>query len=241
MFGGNLRLVPIGGAPIAPDAERFLREARFPYAIGYGLTETSPLVSGSSAANCRLQCAGTPLPGTLARIADKHPRTGEGEIQVKGPGVMQGYYKAPEITAEVITEDGWLRTGDLGVISKDGYISIKGRIKNVVIGPSGENIYPEEVESLFFASPYVQEVLVYEYAKKLTARVHLDATRLDELFGGLSGQELRQKTRELLESIRAEVNSKVSSFAKIHRIIEQTEPFEKTPTQKIKRYLYVDS
>ncbi len=240
-FGGQLRLMTIGGAPLAGDAELFLREAGFPYAIGYGLTETSPLISGSSTKNCQLYSAGTPLVGTQVRIADKNPRTGEGEIQVIGPGVMQGYYKAPEITADVMTEDGWLRTGDLGTLDCKGYVTIRGRLKNVVIGPSGENIYPEEIESFFFASPYVLEVLVYGYAGKLTARVHLDTTKLDDLFGNLPAPELAQKTCALLENIKDDVNGKVSNFSKIQRIIEQTEPFEKTPTQKIKRYLYVDS
>jgi long-chain acyl-CoA synthetase len=235
-FGGRLRILAIGGAPLAADAERFLREARFPYAIGYGLTEASPLLTGSSPAHTRLSSAGTVLKGIELRLASPHPRTGEGEIEVRGPNVMRGYYKQPEATAEALSEDGWLRTGDLGVVSADGYVFIKGRSKNVIIGPSGENIYPEEVESFFFASPYVQEALVYSRTGRLTARVYLDVDRSEEYLASHPDETLA----DLLEAIRCEVNSRVSSFARIQKMVEQTEPFEKTATQKIKRYLYVD-
>jgi long-chain acyl-CoA synthetase len=235
-FGGRLRILAIGGAPLAADAERFLREARFPYAIGYGLTETSPLLTGSSPAHTRLSSAGTILEGVELRIGSRNPKTGEGEIEVRGHNVMRGYYKLPELTAEVLSKDGWLRTGDLGSVSADGYVFIKGRSKNVILGPSGENIYPEEVESFFFASAYVQEVLVYAQDGRLTARVYLDVDRTEEYFAAHADKTLA----DLLEGIRLEVNSRVSSFARIHRMIEQTEPFEKTATKKIKRYLYVD-
>lgn len=240
-FGGELWLLAIGGAPLAADAERFLQEAAFPYSIGYGLTETSPLLSGTAPAQTRLQSAGKALTRVRLRLGNINPMTGEGEIEAKGPNVMRGYYKLPEVTEEAFTEDGWLRTGDLGGMDQDGYIYIKGRSKNVIIGPSGENIYPEELESLFFASPYVLEALVYQQGNRLAARVHLDAARVDELIGNLSESEMEEKRLRLLENIRATVNGKASSFARIHKIIEQTEPFEKTATHKIKRYLYVDS
>ncbi len=240
-FGGALRIVAIGGAPLAQDAETFLREARFPFAIGYGLTESAPILTGSAPEHTRPGSAGVPLEGMSLKLENVNPLTGEGEILARGPNIMRGYYKLPEVTAETLTEDGWLRTGDLGAIDADGYVYIKGRSKNVIIGPSGENIYPEEIESIFFSSPCVLEVLVYESARKLTARVHLDSAKLDELFGGHASEEvLAEKRAALLEEIRNQVNSRVSSFARIHKIIEQTEPFEKTPTQKIKRYLYVD-
>jgi long-chain acyl-CoA synthetase len=235
-FGGCVRILAIGGAPLAADAELFLREARFPYAIGYGLTEASPLLTGSSPAHTRFASAGTPLKGVELRLGAVHPQTGEGEIEVRGPNIMRGYYKLPEVTAEVLSEDGWLRTGDLGTVDKDGYVFIKGRSKNVILGPSGENIYPEEVESLFFASPYVQEVLVYERGGKLTARVYLDVDKTEEYLAAHTGKVLA----DLLEIIRLEVNAKVSSFSRIQKMIAQTEPFEKTATQKIKRYLYLD-
>lgn len=235
-FGGRLRIMAIGGAPLAADAERFLREAGFPYAIGYGLTEASPIITGSPPEKTRLSSAGFPLKGIRVRLGNVNEATGEGEIEASGPNIMREYYKMPEVTAEVFTEDGWLRTGDLGAIDADGYVYIKGRSKNVIIGPSGENIYPEEVESFFFASPYVQEVLVYEQAGKLAARVYLDPDKVE----AFQAAHPEGSLEDLLESIRQEVNGKVSAFARIHKIIEQTEPFEKTATQKIKRYLYVD-
>lgn len=239
-FGGKLWILAIGGAPLASDAENFLREARFPYTVGYGLTETSPILSGIGPAKAKVLSSGPALPGVALRLADVNPLTGEGEIEAKGPNVMQGYFKQPELTREVLGEDGWLRTGDLGAIDADGFVFIKGRSKNVIIGPSGENIYPEEVESFFFNYPHVLEVLVYEQAGRLVARVHLESTTMDEMLAASKGKDPVEKRAEFLEELRRSVNAKVSSFARIHRIIEQTEPFEKTATQKIKRYLYVD-
>ena len=240
-FGGELWILAIGGAPLAADAERFLRDARFPFTVGYGLTETSPILSGTAPVYARPYSSGPPLPGVSLRLGNVNAMNGEGEIEAKGPNIMRGYYKLPEVTESVFTEDGWLKTGDLGAIDDDGFVYIKGRSKNVIIGPSGENIYPEEVESFFFASPYVLEVLVYQQEGRLTARVHLDSVKVDELLGNLPEAEMEEKRRELLEGIRQTVNTKVSSFARIIKINEQTEPFEKTATHKIKRYLYVDS
>ena len=240
-FGGELWVLAIGGAPLAADAERFLREARFPFTVGYGLTETSPILSGTAPQYARPFSSGPSLPGVSLRLGNVNDATGEGEIEAKGPNVMLGYYKLPDITELVFTDDGWLKTGDLGAIDEDGFVYIKGRSKNVIIGPSGENIYPEEVESFFFTSPYVLEVLVYQQEGRLTARVHLDSAKVDELLVNLSEVEMEGKRKELLEGIRQKVNGKVSSFARIVKIIEQTEPFEKTATHKIKRYLYVDS
>ena len=240
-FGGELWIVAIGGAPLAADAERFLRDARFPFSVGYGLTETAPLLSGAAPAHTKQSSAGPPIPGVALRLSNVNPVTGEGEIEAKGPNIMRGYYKMPEVTDSVITADGWLKTGDLGAIDEDGYVYIKGRSKNMILGPSGENIYPEEIESFFFASPHVLEVLVYQHEGRLTARVHLDEEKVHELLGHLPEAEMEEKRKELLGSIRQTVNTKVSSFAKIVRVVEQIEPFEKTATQKIKRYLYVDA
>ncbi|MFV0423169.1 AMP-binding protein [Oleidesulfovibrio sp.] len=239
-FGGELRIFCIGGASLAPDVELFLREAKFPYAIGYGLTETSPLVAGTGPANTRMQSTGWPLDGVEVRIDEPDPVTGEGEIIVRGPNVMREYYKAPEITKSALSDDGWFRTGDLGKFDKDGYLYIKGRLKNVIVGPSGENIYPEEVEAVIQQSPYVLESLVYRHEGKLTARIHLDYARLDEEFGSLPASKMTQKTTALLEELRTTTNQQVASFARVQKVFEQTEPFEKTPTHKIKRYLYVE-
>lgn len=240
LFGGELRCFCIGGAGIAPDVELFLREAHFPYAIGYGLTETAPLVAGSGPEATRLTSTGYALPGVEIRIDAPDPTTGEGEIIVRSPNVMRGYYKGPQITESVLTPDGWFRTGDLGKFDADGYLYIKGRLKNVIIGPSGENIYPEEIEAVIHQSPYVMESLVYQSEGKLIARIHLDSARLDEEFANLTAAQTETEVEKLLETLRRDVNSKVSSFIKLAKVINQQEPFEKTPTHKIKRYLYVE-
>lgn len=239
-FGGKLKLFCIGGAPLAPEVDKFLEEANFPYAIGYGLTESAPLVSGAATGKTRLTSVGPAIPGTEIYIDDPDPKTGDGEVVTRSPSVMQGYYKDKEATEAVLSADGWLRTGDLGHFDQDGYLYIRGRIKNMILGPNGENIYPEEVEGIILQSPYALECLVYMLGGRLTARVHLDATRLDQEFGVTPDAVRAQKIETLLEELRVFVNSKVSTFARLHKIIEQAEPFEKTPTQKIKRYLYVD-
>jgi len=256
-FGGELRMFPIGGASIAPEVEQFMREAGFPYAVGYGLTETSPLVAGCSEKHTRLYSVGKPVPGVEVRI--DHEQTGEehggdpaagkvrrgngkvGEIVVRGPNIMMGYYNDPDMTAQTIDKEGWLRTGDLGEFDKDGYLYIRGRLKNMILGPSGENIYPEGVESVLQRSEYVLESLVYKQDNRLVARVHLNYEKLDEELGakGLSQTEIREFIKELLVTLKKETNANVASFSRISEVIEQAEPFEKTPTQKIKRYLYV--
>jgi long-chain acyl-CoA synthetase len=240
-FGGKLRIFPIGGAPLAPDVELFLREARFPYAIGYGLTETSPLVAGSPPHSTRIRSTGYPITGARVRIDNPDPETGEGEILVKGPMVMKGYYKDPKRTAEAITPDGWFRTGDLGVFDRNGYLYIKGRLKNMILGPSGKNIYPEEIESTINEFDIVLESLVFQSDNQLTARVHLNYEELDKLFSRLhlTESQIREKMRQLLDDLRKQINARLSSFVRIQKLIEQREPFEKTPTQKIKRHLYV--
>lgn len=238
-FGGELRLFCIGGAPLAPDVEVFLSEAKFPYAIGYGLTETSPLIAGTGPERTRLRSTGPALLGTTIRIANPDPKTGEGEIMVKGPTVMQGYYRDEEKTRQVLSEDGWLSTGDLGMVDKDGYIFIKGRSKNMILGPSGKNIYPEEIEAVINEFEHVRESVVYEHQTRLVALVHLDYERLQKALHSLSESDIRQKANALLADLQKEINNRVPLYARIHRIIEQAEPFQKTPTQKIKRHLYI--
>ncbi|MCG8428295.1 MAG: AMP-binding protein [Chromatiales bacterium] len=241
-FGGELRFFGIGGAAVSHETEKFLKEAGFPYAIGYGLTETAPLVAGSLPMQTKLRAVGPAFPGIEIRVADPNPGTGEGEIQVKGGNVMRGYFKAPEITEEVFTEDGWFCTGDLGFVDHDGFLHIRGRSKNMILGPSGENIYPEEIESVLNEQDMVLESLVFQDGGKLAARVYLDYDKLDEtLIKNLPEEESRQKVDELLTGTMKAVNSKLSSFSRLGKIIEQTEPFEKTPTMKIKRFLYVSN
>lgn len=239
-FGGELRFFGVGGAALSSETEFFLMEAKFPYAIGYGLTETSPLVAGTIPFKCKLKAIGPAFPGISMRINQPNSESGEGELQVKGGNVMKGYYKAPDISNEVFTEDGWFRTGDLGFIDHEGYLYIRGRLKNILLGPGGENIYPEEIEGIINEQDIALESLVFQEEGKLVARVYLDYDRLDEMFGvkKLPESEMHQKVEQLLEQLQKAVNGKVSSFSRVNRIIEQTEPFEKTPTMKIKRYLY---
>jgi long-chain acyl-CoA synthetase len=243
ILGGELRFFGIGGAPLSPTVERFLREAGCPYAVGYGLTETSPLLTGCGPKYARHRSAGPAIPGVEIRIAEPNAATGIGEIQARGSPVMKGYYRDPERTAAIFTSDGWLKTGDLGRLDEDGYLYITGRLKNMILGPSGQNVYPETIESVLHRSELVLESLVYEEDGHIVARVHLDYEKLDEQFGaeGLSEAQARARIGRLLEEIRLSTNAQVSSFSRISRIIEQMEPFEKTPTLKIKRHLYVSS
>jgi long-chain acyl-CoA synthetase len=241
LFGGELKSFCIGGASLAPDVELFLREAGFPYAIGYGLTETAPLVAGTDPAGTRLRSTGKPLPGIEIKIENPNPQTGEGEILIRGPVVMQGYYNDPGRTKEVLTQDGWFHSGDLGAFDSDGYLYIKGRLKNMILGPSGENIYPEEIEAVINEHESVLESLVFEQEGQLVARVYLNYEELDVKFAAqkLDDSQAKALISTLLEEIRTGVNLRVSTFSRINKIIEQSEPFVKTPTQKIKRYLYV--
>lgn len=239
-FGGKLRFFGLGGAAVAEDVERFLREARFPYAVGYGLTETSPLVAGSGPEETRFRSTGEPLPGVDIRIADPDPETGEGEIQVRGPVVMQGYYKAEELTRQAFSEDGWFRTGDLGVFDDDGYLYIRGRLKNMILGPSGENIYPEAIESVINEYQFVSESVVFEEEGRLVARVHLDYDALKEHLKDFadSARDVSRHAGDYLQGLRKQVNKRLNVFSRLSDMWEEHEPFEKTPTRKIKRYLY---
>jgi len=241
-FGGKLHFYGIGGALLAADVERFLRDAKFPYAIGYGLTETSPLIAGSNPANTKYRSTGITPPNIKVRINNPNPKTGEGEIQVKGDNVMKGYYKDAERTKEVFTKDGWFKTGDLGILKDNGYLYIKGRLKNVIIGASGENIYPEEIEERINQQEFVSESIVYSEENKLVARIHLDYEILDKRFSAASKSNAKMEKIifEILQKIKTNVNNQVARFSRITKVIEQTEPFEKTPTKKIKRFLYTN-
>ncbi len=243
-FGGHLHFFGIGGAKLAADAEQFLRDANFPYAIGYGLTETSPLLAGCTPSLTRFRSTGFSLPGQQLKIDNPDPDTGEGEILAKGPNIMKGYYKDEEQTKKVFTSDGWFKTGDLGMIDKDNYLYIRGRLKNMVVGPSGENIYPEEIESVINNQSMVLESVVYEMRGVLVARVHLNYEELEKYYGELrqSARNMQVQMNELvnekLNEIKTKVNDEVNKFSRLSKIIEQQSPFEKTPTQKIKRFLY---
>ena len=240
-FGGELRFFGIGGSKLDPVIEQYLREARFPYAIGYGLTETSPLLAGSSPAMTRWQSTGKALQGTRLRINDPNPKTGEGEIQAKGPNVMQGYYKNPEATKNAFTDDGWFRTGDLAIIDEEGFVYIRGRIKNVILGTNGENIYPEEIEAIFNSIEGIEESLVVQKQGKLVAMVNLNILELEEKMITLNERLIRvtnETIDEALLEIQSFVNQRVNRFSRVNAVVLHPLPFEKTPTNKIKRYLY---
>lgn len=239
-FGGELEFFGVGGAALSPEVEKFLIEAGFPYAVGYGLTETSPLIAGCNPKNQRFGSTGPVIQGAEVRIANPDPKTGIGEIQVRGLNVMKGYYRNEEATKNAFTADGWFKTGDLGVFDNDGFLYIKGRLKNMILGPNGENIYPETIENLINEHPLVLESLVYDEQGMIVGRVYLDYEKIDELFAvqKLDESQARQKIQEMLEELRKKTNEKLPRFSQISRLIEQREPFEKTPTQKIKRYLY---
>lgn len=240
-FGGELKFFGIGGAKLDDNVERFLMEGGFPLAIGYGMTESSPLLAGAGVGKTRFLSTGTPMSGVQLRIADADPITGQGEIQAKGDNVMLGYYKEPEITRETFTSDGWLRTGDLGYFDRDGNLYIKGRIKNMIVGASGENIYPEEIESVINRMEYVLESLVVQQKGRLVALVHLNMEELEQKYQDMKTGAvsfLNDKVEEILKEIQRKVNENSNKFSQIQRIVFHPNPFEKTPTQKIKRFLY---
>ena len=240
-FGGQLRFFGVGGGGISPHVEFFLREAKFPYCIGYGLTETAPLLAGTNPSMTKFKAIGPIIPNVEAELRDKQA-DGSGTLWVRGDNVMKGYYKDPEKTAEVIDEEGWFNTEDIGYFDEDGYFFMSGRAKNIIVGASGENIYPEQIEAAINAHELVADSLVYDDNGTLTARIYLDPDKLDNYFGVTSKSETKvhDKIEKLLEEIRVGVNEKVSSFSRIRKVIEQREEFVKTPTKKIKRYLYVE-
>ncbi len=240
-FGGELRFFGIGGAKLDPVIEKHLREAKFPYAIGYGLTETSPLLAGAAPFKSKWQATGPAVVGLELRISEPNPETGEGEIQAKGPNVMQGYYKSPGQTAAVFTDDGWFKTGDLGYIDNDGIVFIRGRIKNVLLGTNGENIYPEEIESILNGIEYIEESLVVQEEGKIGALININLAEFEHKMVKLNERVMRvahDTIDDLLSEAQKFVNQRVNRISKIHFIKLHTSPFEKTPTNKIKRFLY---
>ena len=244
LFGGRMRFFAIGGAKFDSEAERFLYESKFPYGIGYGLTETAPLVAGCVGNMVRIGSTGPALPAVQIRLDDINPETGQGEIVVKTPCCMKGYYKNEEATKAVFTEDGWFRTGDLGAISEDGWIFIKGRLKNMIVGPSGENIYPEDIEEVLNSNRFVAESVVTEEDGKLIALVYFDTTALEEAYDefkhkmAVSKEQVALKMEDIKREVLEYVNSKVNRFSKITKVVDNEGEFEKTPTKKIRRFVY---
>ncbi|MFP4266615.1 MAG: AMP-binding protein [Spirochaetaceae bacterium] len=243
-FGGSLKYFIVGGAPLAEEVERFLWEAEFPLAMGYGLTETSPLIAGSTEDNAKPSAVGPVVDRVEVRVLSEDPERTPGEIIVKGPNVMQGYYREEEKTKEVLREDGWFYTGDLGTLDKEGYLTIHGRLKNLILGPNGENIYPENIEAVLNEDPFVSESVVFEEEGKILARVHIDYDKFIEYVKNFAesahgiSKDISSYVWEYLDNLRKNVNRRLNSFSKLYGILEQKDPFEKTPTKKIKRYMY---
>lgn len=240
-FGGRIKFFGIGGAKLDPEVERFLIEAKFPHAVGYGLTETSPLLAGFDSFKGKHQSTGPAMEGVTLKINDPDPVTNQGEIWAKGDMVMKGYYKEPELTSQVITEDGWFKTGDLGCFDKSGYLFIKGRLKNMTVGASGENIYPEEIEEIINRFNYVLESVVVQKKGKIVAMVHFNREELMLKYQNLKEQAeilIDKKIDELVKELQDYINSHVNKFSRVQIVIPHNEPFEKTATKKIKRFLY---
>lgn len=235
-FGGRIRFFGIGGAKLDRNVEKFLKRAGFPYAIGYGLTETAPLICAASPKKTRVGSTGRALPGVEVKLDNVNPETGEGELIVKGPNVMLGYYKDYERTLPVLGLDGWFRTGDLASVDKKGRYYIKGRMGSLILGASGENIYPEEIEAVINSFEGVGESLVVQRDGKLVALVQMNDNILN---WNLEGEDKFVKDlEELQKSIKEFVNARVSKFSNIRQVEIQREPFVKTATHKIKRFLY---
>ena len=231
-FGGNFQEIIIGGAAFNKEADEFFNKIGFPYTVGYGMTECGPIISYAPWNKAKLFSCGKPAPRMEVRIASADPGRIPGEIQVKGANVMLGYYKNDEATAESFTTDGWMRTGDMGIIDEDGYLFIKGRCKSMILGPSGQNIYPEEIESVINSMPYVIESLVVESGGKLLALVYPDMDRAGK--EGLDKNAILQKMEENI----AAVNADMPNYSKLAGVRVVPEEFEKTPKKSIKRYMY---
>jgi long-chain acyl-CoA synthetase len=239
-FGGKLELMGIGGAALNPDVERFLSEAEFPYLIGYGMTESAPLIAGGPLGDPTITVGSTgkPIPGIEIKIVDPDPATGIGEITVCGANVMKGYYGDSEATEEVLTSDGWLSTGDLGFIDKKGNLHVSGRLKNVIVTSNGENVYPEVIEHKVNSYNWVVESLVVENNDKLEAWVHPDYEFIDEVTAGDTRGKRRDYIEKMLVEMREELNEQLPRASRLTKVYERREPFIKTATHKIKRYLY---
>ena len=238
-FGGHVTFYGIGGAKLDPEVEKFLLDAKFPYAIGYGLTETSPLLGYAMNGWRTVGSFGYPVYNVRLKLHNINPETGEGEVVAKGPNVMLGYYKDPVRTKSVFTEDGWFRTSDIAIQDEKGRFFIKGRNSNMILGPSGENIYPEEIENVINNVEGVSESIVVERDGKLVALVapQEDFIQWDK--------ESEDKLYEKLDSWKAKVlkatNKSVSKASQVSSVEVMKEPFEKTATQKIRRFKYKHS
>ncbi|MDQ1354656.1 MAG: long-chain acyl-CoA synthetase [Acidobacteriota bacterium] len=235
VFGGNFIEIVIGGAALNAEVEAFLRKINFPFTIGYGMTECGPLISYTPWPRNKSGAVGQLMDTLEIRIDSSITETtdGSGEVQVRGENVMLGYYKNDDATKAAIGKDGWLHTGDIGLMDNDGFIYLKGRHKDMLLGPSGQNIYPEEIEARLNNLPFVEESLVIEKEEKLVALVYPNMEAVDG--SGLDERALQQK----MEENRSKLNEQLPLYSRINKIELYPVEFEKTPTKKIKRFLYI--
>ena len=231
-FGGNFEEVIIGGAPLNPEVERALRKVKFPFTVGYGMTECAPIITYSRWFKSRMYSCGTVAPNIEIRVDSKAPHLIPGEVQVRGANVFIGYYKNAEATAEVLTPDGWFRTGDVGILDNDGYLYLRGRTKCMILGANGQNIYPEEIEAALSNMPYVVHTLVVDDNGKLVGLIYPDYRQAD--LDGISAKALGERLAESLQ----DVNKLFPNFSRIAHLELMPEDFEMTPKGSIKRYLY---
>ena len=231
-FGGEFYEVIIGGAAFNKDVEAFFKKINFPFTVGYGMTECAPIITYDDWSVEKLYSCGKSAPNLEVRIDSNDPENVPGEILVKGANVFLGYFKNEEATAEVFTEDGWFRTGDMGIIDSEGSLFIKGRSKCMILGPSGQNIYPEEVETVINSQPYVVDSLVVEDDGGLTALIYPDFQQ-----GARDGMKQAAFVK-YIEDTLPELNKELPNYARLKRIKVMSEDFERTPKKSIKRYLY---
>lgn len=231
-FGGRFEEVILGGAAFNPEVEKFMRKIHFPFTVGYGMTECAPLITYSKWWRARKGSCGVAIDGCQIRIDSKNPHKEPGEVQVKGDNVFLGYYKNKEATRAAFTNDNWFKTGDIGVIDNDGYLYLRGRSKCMVLGPSGQNIYPEELEAVINNVTYVIESLVVEDKVGLMALIYPDYHQAE--MDGMSGEELEARLTDGLP----EINKLLPAYAQIRKLEFLPEDFERTPKKSIKRYLY---
>ena len=235
-FGGKLHFFGVGGSKLDPVVEAFLKKCHFPYAIGYGLTECAPLVCNAMVGRTVVGSIGIPSYKVEVRLDNVNPETGEGEIVCRGDNVMLGYYKDPERTQQVIDDDGWFHTNDVAIVDKYGNFHIKGRLNNTILGPSGENIYPEEIEQVINNEEGVSESLVVERNGKLVALVKFEDNVLD---WNLEGEErFYEKVESLQKTLQERINRLLGKNSQVSKVDAMKEPFEKSATQKIRRFLY---
>ena len=233
-FGGNLERgsLIVGGAAINEKVEKLMKKMNFPYTVGYGMTECAPLICYRNWKTFAMRSCGQTVERMEVRIDSENPRSVVGEIQMKGQNVMMGYYKNPEATKATFTADGWLKSGDLGIMDADGNVFIKGRSKNMILSASGQNVYPEEIEDKFNSLPLVMESIVISRGNKIVALVVPDMDAFKRLEGNT------KSINELMDEYLKQVNTELPAYSKVNLLELRDEPFEKTPKRSIKRFLY---